>query len=342
MATVDIGIDLGTASVLVYSGGDGIVLREPSVVAVDTKTGEILSVGVDAYEMLGKTPAKITIIRPLQDGVISDYKTTERMIKYFLKKACQGSVVRPRVALCVPSLITNVEAQAVVDAAIVAGARSMGVFLIEEPVAAAIGAGIDIRRANGNLILDIGGGTTDIAIISLNGTVCKDSIKTAGNRFDEAILKYVRTKYGILIGERMAERVKFAIASVDEAANEEYFEIKGRHLITGLPIKKTICRSELLPAMLELAEEIRETIHAVIRQASPELVGDLHKNGMVMTGGGSLLHGMDTFLSKKLKLRAYLAPEPLDCVAIGTGRSFDYIDHLVDGFVSSAMNRRQF
>lgn len=232
--------------------------------------------------MLGKTPAKITAIRPLEDGVISDYKMTEAMIKYFMKKACPNNMMKPRVALCVPSLITGVEAQAAVDAAVQAGARS--VYLIEEPVAAAIGAGIDISRPNGNLILDIGGGTSDIAVLSLNGIVCKTSIKLAGDKFNAAIIKYMRSRYNVLLGERMAERVKIAIASVDRDAEDASYEVKGRHLATGLPTKVLLTRKELYPVMVELVGEIRAAVHSVVERTPPELVGDIFTNGMVMTG----------------------------------------------------------
>ena len=337
MSSIDIGIDLGTSTVLVYNGSQGIVLREPSVVAVNTKTGETLSVGAEAHEMIGKTPARITAIRPLCDGVISDYKMTEAMIKYFMKKACPSNVVKPRVALCIPSLITGVEANAAVDAAGAAGARS--VYLIEEPVAAAIGAGLDISKPNGNLILDIGGGTSDIAVLSLNGIVCKNSIKLAGDKFNAAIIRYVRSKYNVLIGERMAERVKIAIASVDPDAENLTYEIKGRHLATGLPTRVELSRSELYPVMLELVEEIRAAVHSVVERTPPELVGDIYENGMVMTGGGAMLHGLDKHMSAKLKMPVGLAENPVECVAIGTGRSFDYIGRLVDGFITSSPHK---
>lgn len=337
MSSIDIGIDLGTATVLVYKGNEGIVLREPSVVAVNTKTGAILSVGADAHSMIGKTPAEITAIRPMEDGVISDYKMTEEMIKYFLRKSCQSNLVKPRVALCVPSLVTNVEAQAVVDAAVVAGARS--VYLIEEPVAAAIGAGIDIARPNGNIILDIGGGTSDIAVLSLNGIVCKNSIKLAGDKFNTAIIRYVRANYNILIGERMAENLKISIASVDPDAENLSFEVKGRHLATGLPTRSTVTRREIYPVMLELAEEIRDAVHTVVERTPPELVGDLYENGMLMTGGGALLHGFAPYFSKELKMPVRVAENAVECVAVGTGRSFEFLNDLVDGFVTSSTHK---
>lgn len=337
MNSIDIGIDLGTATVLVYNGAHGIVLREPSVVAINTRTGDVLSVGDEAHDMLGKTPAKITAIRPLEDGVISDYKMTEAMIKYFMKKACPNNMMKPRVALCVPSLITGVEAQAAFDAAVQAGARS--VYLIEEPVAAAIGAGIDISRPNGNLILDIGGGTSDIAVLSLNGIVCKTSIKLAGDKFNAAIIKYMRSRYNVLLGERMAERVKIAIASVDRDAEDASYEVKGRHLATGLPTKVLLTRKELYPVMVELVDEIRAAVHSVVERTPPELVGDIFTNGMVMTGGGAMLHGMDVYMSRELKMPVRLAENPVECVAVGTGLSFQYIDQLVDGFVASSTHR---
>lgn len=339
MAFGNIGIDLGTATVLVYNAdAGGIVLREPSVVAVNTKTDAILRVGAEAYEMIGKTPAEICAIRPLQNGVISDYKMCEEMLKYFLKKSTSSfGLVKPRVALCVPSMITGVEAQAVVDAAVTAGART--VYLIEEPVAAAIGAGIDISLPNGNIVLDIGGGTSDIAVLSLSGIVCKNSVRVAGDKFNDAIIRFLRTKYGVLIGERMAERVKITIASLDIDAPDEEFDIKGRNLANGLPTKRTITRRELYPIILELGEEICNATHSVIERTPPELVGDLFENGLVMTGGGALLHGFDAFLERKLRIPVRVAENPVECVAIGTGRSFEYINRLTDGFVASSTHQ---
>lgn len=334
MADNDIGIDLGTASVLVYQNGRGIVLREPSVIAINTKTDDVLSVGQEAHEMIGKTPGHIQAIRPLKDGVISDYKMTEAMIKHFMKKACPSTMVKPRVALCVPSQITTVEAQAVVDAAVVAGAR--GVYLVEEPVAAAIGAGVDLSKPNGNLILDIGGGTSDIAVLSLNGIVCKTSIKLAGDKMNTAIARYIRSKYHLLIGDRMAERLKISTASADRFAESCDCEIAGRHLTSGLPVRITVTREELYEPILELANEVRVAVHSVVERTPPELVGDLYDNGMIMTGGGAMLHGLGAYLSRELKMPVRLAESPIECVAIGTGRSFDYLGKLYDGFVSFA------
>ena len=314
------------------------MLREPSVVAVHTKTGAIVQVGQEAYEMIGKTPAEICAVRPLENGVISDYKMTEEMIKYFLRKATRsGSLIKPRVVLCVPSLITSVEAKAVVSAAVTAGART--VYLIEEPVAAAIGAGIDISRPCGSIVADIGGGTCDIAVLSFSGIVRKTSIKVAGDRFNEAIVRYVRVKYGILIGERMAERVKISIASADRDAPELQFDVKGRSLVSGLPIKQTITRAELYPIILELATEISEAVRTVMEKTPPELVGDLYNEGLVMTGGGALLDGLDLFLHRELKMPVRIAENPIECVAIGTGRAFEYIGKLTDGFVSSSTHQ---
>lgn len=337
MGTNDIGIDLGTVTVLVYGSDGGVLLREPSVVAVNTKTDTVLSVGSEALVMVGKTPAHITAMRPLQDGVVSDYKVTEEMIKYFMKKACPSRLIKPRVAVCVPSMITGVEAQAVVDAAVVAGARS--VYLIEEPVAAAIGAGVDISKPNGVAILDIGGGTSDVAVLSLNGIVCKTSLKTAGNKFDEAIARYVRSQYNLLIGERTAESTKIAVASVDKHAPDEVCEVKGRSLLTGLPSKVALRRSELYPVMEDCVSEVMNAVHSVIEKTPPELVGDIYENGLLLTGGGALLHGISDFLSRHLKMPVRLAEDPVDCVAIGTGRSFAYIDKLYDGFVTSTIRK---
>ena len=337
MAAGDIGIDLGTASVLIYAPNKGIILHEPSVVAVNANTGEVISVGDEAYKMVGKTPGKIKAVYPLTTGIISDFYLAEEMIKYFIKKSCSSSVVKPRVAICVPSGITDVESRAVKDVAVKAGARK--VFLIEEPVAAAIGAGIDITRPSGHMILDIGGGTTDIAILSLSGIVNKTSIKVAGRNFNEAIIKYVRNIHGILIGDRMADTLKQEIASVFFRDDEDItYTVKGRHLISGLPKKIEIKRSEICPVVLEICDQIVAALQSVLEVAPPELSADILMNGLTMTGGGSLLHGLDRYISYRLKIDAKVADNPIESVAIGTGKAFYYLDKLYDGFVEEKIH----
>lgn len=333
---MDIGIDLGTATVLIYINGEGIVLSEPSVVAVNHKTDKVLSVGEEAYKMIGKTPAYISAIRPLQEGIVCDYKVTEEMIQYFIKRVCKDKLVKPRIAICVPSGITNVESNAVMDVALSAGARK--VFLIEEPVAAAIGAGIDISKPNGNMVVDIGGGTTDIAVLSLNGIVNKTSIKTAGDAFSQAIIRYVRLNHSILIGDRMADQLKKEIGSV-YFTEDKTMVAKGRNLNTGLPCGVEISRSMLYNVLYSEAEQIVTAVKEVIEKTPPELVGDISTNGIVMTGGGSLLHGIDRLIEEKTTIPTKIAENAVECVAVGTGKSFLYLETLVDGFVSPSTKK---
>ncbi len=335
---MDVGIDLGTATVIVYIGGQGVVLSEPSVIAVNLKTDSVISVGQEAYDMVGKTPSHIQAIRPLSKGVVCDYKMTEEMVKFFIKKVCRDSLVKPRIALCVPSGITNVESNAVIDVAIASGARK--VYLIEEPVAAAIGANIDIEKPNGNMIVDIGGGTTDIAVLSLNGIVNKKSIKIAGDAINDSIIKYIRVSHGVLIGERMADQIKRTVASVCWEDGEDISApVKGRNLTTGLPCSLEISRSMLYDCVMKEVDQIVTAVKEVIEKTPPELVGDIYTNGITLTGGGSLLHGMDRLLEKQTKIHTALAEDPVNCVAIGTGKSFQYLDKLVDGFVIPSMQR---
>ena len=335
---MDVGIDLGTATVIVYIGGQGVVLSEPSVIAVNLKTDSVISVGQEAYDMVGKTPSHIQAIRPLSKGVVCDYKMTEEMVKFFIKKVCRDSLVKPRIALCVPSGITNVESNAVIDVAIASGARK--VYLIEEPVAAAIGANIDIEKPNGNMIVDIGGGTTDIAVLSLNGIVNKKSIKVAGDAINDSIIKYIRSSHGVLIGERMPDQIKRTVASVCWEDGEDISApVKGRNLTTGLPCSLEISRSMLYDCVMKEVDQIVTAVKEVIEKTPPELVGDIYTNGITLTGGGSLLHGMDRLLEKQTKIHTALAEDPVNCVAIGTGKSFQYLDKLVDGFVIPSMQR---
>ena len=335
---MDVGIDLGTATVIVYIGGQGVVLSEPSVIAVNLKTDSVISVGQEAYDMVGKTPSHIQAIRPLSKGVVCDYKMTEEMVKFFIKKVCRDSLVKPRIALCVPSGITNVESNAVIDVAIASGAGR--VYLIEGPVAAAIGANIDIEKPNGNMIVDIGGGTTDIAVLSLNGIVNKKSIKVAGDAINDSIIKYIRSSHGVLIGERMADQIKRTVASVCWEDGEDISApVKGRNLTTGLPCSLEISRSMLYDCVMKEVDQIVTAVKEVIEKTPPELVGDIYTNGITLTGGGSLLHGMDRLLEKQTKIHTALAEDPVNCVAIGTGKSFQYLDKLVDGFVIPSMQR---
>ncbi len=334
----DIGIDLGTASVLVFVKGKGVILNEPSVVAVDRGSGKILSVGADAQKMLGRTPGNIIAIRPLREGVISDYEMTEKMIKEFIKKVIGFKLFKPNLVICVPSIITEVEERAVIDAGIQAGAKR--VFLIEEPVAAAIGAGIDISKPNGNMIVDIGGGTTDIAVISLGGVVESTSIKLAGDKFDEAIIKYIRRKHNVLIGERTAEEIKKNIGCVYPREEEETIEIKGRCLMTGLPRVFTVSSTEILEAFEEVTSRIIETIHAVLERTPPELVGDISTNGIVMTGGGALIWGFERLISSKIGVPARVANDAISCVAHGTGKCLETLEMMQDGTMNLSRRRQ--
>ena len=334
----DIGIDLGTASVLVYVKGKGVVLNEPSVVAVDKQTGKILSVGETAQKMLGRTPGNIVAIRPLREGVISDYEMTERMIKEFIRKVMGFRLFKPNVVMCVPSVITEVEERAVIDAGTQAGAKR--VFLVEEPLAAAIGAGIDIAQPNGNMIVDIGGGTTDIAVISLGGIVESTSIKVAGDKFDEAIIKYIRRKHNVLIGERTAEDIKIQIGCVYPRPEEISMEIKGRCLMTGLPRTFTVTSTEVLEAFEEVTTSIVEAVHTVLERTPPELTGDISTNGIVMTGGGSMIWGFDKLIAAKTGIPTRVAEEAISCVAYGTGKCLDTLNMMQDGTMNLSRRRQ--
>lgn len=333
----DIGIDLGTASILVYIKGKGIVLNEPSVVAVDKRSGKVLSVGEDAQKMLGRTPGNIIAIRPLREGVISDYEMTERMIKEFIRKAIGFRLFKPNIVICVPSIITEVEERAVIEAATQAGAKK--VFLIEEPVAAAIGAGVDISKPDGNMIVDIGGGTTDVAVISLSGIVESTSIKIGGDKFDEAIVKFIRRKHNALIGERTAEQIKKEIGCVYPRPEEIFMEVKGRCLLSGLPRMFTITSTEMLEAFEEVTSKVIEIIHSVIEKTPPELAGDISNNGIIMTGGGALLWGFDKLIASKTGIPTRVADDAVSCVVYGTGRCLDNLDIMQDGTVN--LSRRK-
>ena len=322
----DIGIDLGTATVIAYVRGKGIVLREPSVVAIDKDTGDVLAVGKEARRMLGRTPGNIVATRPLRDGVISDYTVTEKMLKYFINKVCGKYIFSPRIMICVPSRVTEVEKKAVIDAAMGAGARK--VYLIEEPLAAAIGAGLDINKACGNMVVDIGGGTTDIAIIALGGTVLSTSIKIAGDKFDEAIVKYIKRKHNIVIGERTAEDLKINIGCVYPKIQDTEMEIRGRDIISGLPKTITVYSSEMVEALIEPAEQIIEAVHSVLEKTPPELSGDIKDKGIYMTGGGCLIDGLDKLLQERTGINVMVAQDSVSCVALGTGKALENLDSM--------------
>ena len=333
----DIGIDLGTASVLVFVRGKGIVLNEPSVVALDKNTGKLLKVGEEAQAMLGRTPGNIIAIRPLREGVISDYDMTERMLREFIHKVAGVSVFKPRVIICVPSGITEVEERAVIDAGISAGARK--VYLIEEPVAAAIGAGIDIAKPDGHMVVDIGGGTADIAVISLGGVVESASIKIAGDQLNEAVVKYMRRKHNLLVGERTAEEMKKQIGCVFPKDEEEIMDVKGRCLLTGLPKVVAVSSTEMMDAFEEPVERIMEAIHSVLERTPPELVADISTNGIVMTGGGSLVAGFDKLVSARTGIHTIIADDAISCVALGTGKSLETLNSMQDGTMN--LSRRK-
>lgn len=320
----DIGIDLGTASVLVYIKGKGVVLKEPSVVAFDRDTNKIKAIGEEARLMLGRTPGNIMAVRPLRQGVISDYTVTEKMLKYFIQKASGKQRWRkPRISVCVPSGVTEVERRAVENATYQAGARE--VDIIEEPIAAAIGAGIDISRPCGNMIVDIGGGTSDIAVISLGGTVVSTSIKIAGDNFDDAIVRYMRKKHNLLIGERTAEDIKIKIGSAFPRPEVETIDVRGRNLVTGLPKTITVTSEETEEALKEATSQIVEAVHNVLEKTPPELAADIADRGIVLTGGGSLLYGLEELIEDKTGITTMTAEDPMSAVAIGTGKFVEFL-----------------
>ena len=328
MFVKDIGIDLGTANVLIYVKGQGIILNEPSVVAIDSDSKKPLAVGREAFDMLGRTPGKVHAIRPMKDGVIADFETTEIMLNHFINKINgKGLFSKPRILICCPSNITQVEKNAIKEAAERTGARK--VFLEEEPKVAAVGAGMDISRPSGNMVIDIGGGTTDIAVLSLGGIVNSSSIKVAGNTFDHDIMKYIRDKYKLLIGDRTAEEIKFTIGNVFPDSLKQKMEVRGRDLVTGLPHTIKINASEIEEALRESAYTIVRTAKTVLEQTPPELSADIIDKGIIITGGGALIKGFDKLLSHELKVPVFIAESPLTCVAEGTGILLDNI-HLID------------
>ena len=324
LGTKNIGIDLGTANTLVYMEGKGIVLREPSVVAKNTQTGEVIAVGSEAKEMIGRTPGTIVAIRPMKDGVIADYDTTAAMLKYFMEKTVGNS--KPSVMVCVPSGVTEVEKRAVIDAARVAGAREA--FVIEEPFAAAIGAGLPVMDPTGSMVVDIGGGTTDVATISLGGIVSSTSIRQAGDKFNNSIINYIHSNFNLLIGERTAEDIKIQIgsASIEKAKDIESMNIRGRDLVTGLPKSVDVDAVDIAKAIQDVVQDIIVAIKETLEQTSPEIAADVIDHGIVLTGGGALLKNLPEVISEATKVPVFIAQDPLDCVAVGTGESLKNIE----------------
>ncbi|MBQ6900088.1 MAG: rod shape-determining protein [Firmicutes bacterium] len=323
----EVGIDLGTANVLVYIKGKGIVLNEPSVVAINNDTDEILAVGEEARQMIGRTPANIVAARPLRDGVISDFDITERMLKYFIRKTCgSGRFFKPKIMVCVPSGVTEVEKRAVREAATAAGGKD--VYLMEEPLAAAIGAGIDISKPDGVMVIDIGGGTTDIAVISLGGIVASTSVKMAGDKFDEAIIKYMRKVHKLYIGERTAEELKLTIGTAFPREDVITKECRGRDLVTGLPKSVDVTSDEMMEALEEPLHEICEAVHNVLERTPPELAADISNAGIIITGGGALMHGIDKRIEDRTGINVIIAEDPMSCVAVGTGKALDELEKL--------------
>lgn len=324
----DMGIDLGTANTLIYVKGHGITVREPSVVAIDKYTGKVLAVGEAANEMIGRTPENIIAVRPMKDGVIADFDITQAMIRAFMRQARGGAVLKPRVIVCIPSGITEVERRAVEEAVMTAGAKD--VVLIEEPMAAAMGAGLPINDAKGSMIVDIGGGTTEVAVISLGGIVSARSIRIAGDALNSSIINYLKKEMGINIGERMAEEIKTTIGSAYEDNEEAIFDVKGRDVSTGLPKTVQIRETDIREAMSENINEMIEAIKMTLEHTPPELAADIMETGIVLTGGGALIKGLDRLVTESTKIPCYVAQYPLDCVAVGTGKALSNINRLIE------------
>ena len=334
----DIAVDMGTSSTLVFEQGKGVVLREPTVVTVDKFTGKILKIGQDAQKMLGRTPANIVAIHPISAGVISDYEITAQMLRELTNRLTSFSFFKPCMLVCVPSSITGVEERAVIDAAIEAGARR--VYLLETAVATAMGAGVDISKANGQMVIDIGGGTTEIAIISAGGVVECDSIKVAGASFDEAIVKYIRHKYNVLIGLGTAEELKRSIGCVIQRPDVGVEEVKGRSLTNGLPKTVSVSANELIEAFVEPMNVILESIHTVLERTPPQLVGDLEGNGIIMSGGGSLIYGIDRLIERSTGIRTMVVDDPISCAAYGAGRMLNQLNDMQDGMMNFYRKRQ--
>ena len=334
---MDMGVDLGTANVLVYIKGKGVVLREPSVVAIDRDTNKVLAIGEEARKMLGRTPGNIVAIRPLREGVIADYDTTESMLRHFIEKVAGRSFIfKPRIMVCIPSGVTTVEKRAVLEAAVQAGARKT--YLIEEPLAAALGAGLDISEPYGAMVVDIGGGTTDVAVISLGGIVASESLRIGGDKFDDAIMRYVKKEYNMMIGERTAEEIKMNIGTAIRGRREGSMEVRGRDLLSGLPKTVRMSAVETGEALNEPVEAIVQCVKAVLEITPPELAADIMDRGIVMTGGGALLYALDELIQKETGIPTYLAEDPLSCVALGTGKALESIENLEDSLSTLKSN----
>lgn len=335
----DLGVDLGTANILIYVDGKGVVVREPSVVAVDKNTGKILQVGSAARNMLGRTPGNVVAMRPLKDGVISDHEMTVRMLQTLFRSATKSSLFtpKPRVVICVPSGVTEVEERTVINAAIEAGARR--VYLIEEPLAAALGANLDIKGPNGHMVIDVGGGTTDIAVLSLNGVAASSSIKIAGDAFDEAIGRYVRRRHGVVIGQSTAEDIKIQIGCVYPRPEDISMNVKGRDAKNGMPKVLTLLSSEIFEVLRRPARQIADEVLSVLEETSPELVGDISENGITLTGGGSQIWGMAALITERTGIQCSLADDPDSCVAYGCGKSLSWINHMTEGPINIARRR---
>ena len=337
--STDLGIDLGTSNVLVYVDGKGVVIREPSVVAMDKNSGKILQVGAAARKMLGRTPGNVVAMRPLKDGVISDHEMTVKLLQALFRKAIKTSMFnpKPRVVVCVPSGVTEVEERSVINAAIEAGARR--VYLIEEPLAAALGAGLDIKGPNGHMVVDIGGGTTDIAVLTLNGVSTSSSLKIAGDAFDEAIARYVRRRHGVVIGQVTAEEIKIRIGCVYPRPEDISMLVKGRDTKTGMPRELTLLSSEIFEILRRPARQIADEVLSVLEETRPELVGDISANGITLTGGGSQIWGMASLLSERTGVPCTIADDPDSCVAYGCGKSLSWINHMQEGPINIARKR---
>lgn len=336
MFNKDLGIDLGTANTLVFIKNKGIIVNEPSVVAVNTDTQEVLAVGEEAKLMIGRTPGSIVAIRPMKDGVIADFATTQAMLKYFIRKACKSSFLtsKPRVIVCVPSGVTEVEKRAVIEATITSGAKERGAFLIEEPMAASIGAGLPVEEPTGNMIVDIGGGTSEVAVISLGGIVTSKSLRVAGDELDEHIVNYIKKEYSLAIGERTAEEIKITIGCVYDADPNDKIDIRGRDLITGLPKTISINSQEVLYAIAEPVNAILDAIKFTLEKTPPELASDIMESGIMLAGGGALLKGLDKLISAEVGMPVKIANEPLNCVAVGTGLVLEHINTLKSVLIS--------
>ena len=335
----DLGVDLGTSNVLIYVDGKGVVIREPSVVAVDKNTGKILQVGAAARNMLGRTPGNVVAMHPLKDGVISDHEMTVKMLQTLFRSATKSSLFtpKPRVVICVPSGVTEVEERSVINAAIEAGARRA--YLIEEPLAAAMGAGLDIKGPNGHMVVDIGGGTTDIAVLSLNGVAVSSSLEVAGDAFDEAIGRYVRRRHGIVIGQVTAEDIKIQIGCVYPRPEDISMNVKGRDAKTGMPRELTLFSSEIYEVLRRPGRQIADEVLSVLEETSPELVGDISENGITLTGGGCQIWGMDMLLTERTGIPCTIADDPDSCVVYGCGKSLAWINHMQEGPINIARRR---